>query len=49
MVAGHVTLNPLTPISDQDRISHNYQNNIHQISDENKVNYQFGNNKLIQY
>ena len=42
--------NPLTPISDQDRISpYYYHYNINQISDENKEKYQFGDNKLIQY
>ena len=33
--------NPLTPISDQDRIS---PYNINQIGDENKEKYQFGDN-----
>ena len=33
--------NPLTPISDQDRIS---PYNINQMSDENKEKYQFGDN-----
>ena len=33
-----VTINPLTPASDQDRIS---PYNINQISDENKEKYQF--------
>ena len=37
-------VNPVTPMSDQDRISH-----INQISDENKEKYQFGDNQLIQY
>ena len=35
------SLNPLTPMSDQDRIS---PYNINQISDENKEKYQFGDN-----
>ena len=39
---------PLTPTSDQDRISP-CQYNINQISDENKEKYQFEENKLIQY
>ena len=34
-------INPLTPMSDQDRIS---PYNINQISDENKEKYQFGDN-----
>ena len=42
-VASH---NPLTPMSDQDRIS---PYNINQISDENKEKYQFGDNELIQH
>ena len=36
-----VSVNPLTPMSDQDRIS---PNNINQISDESKEKYKFGDN-----
>ena len=37
--------NPLTPMSDQNRISHyKYQYNIDQISDESEEKYQFGDN-----
>ena len=37
--------NPLTPTSDQDRISpYNIKYNINYISDENKEIYQFGDN-----
>ena len=36
-------LNPLTPMSDQDRISP-YNININQIGDENEEKYEFGNN-----
>ena len=39
------TLNPLAPMSDQDRLSP-YNINT---SDENKESYQFGDNSLIQY
>ena len=39
-------VNPLTPRSDQDRIS---PYNIKQTSDENKEKYQLGDYKLIQY
>ena len=39
-------VNPLTPISDQDRIS---PYNIKQKSDENKEKFQLGDYKLIQY
>ena len=46
------TFNPLTPMSDQDRISPynintisiQYQYNINQINDENEEKYQFGDN-----
>ena len=38
--------NPLTPMSDQDRIS---PYNIKQTSDENEEKYQLGDYKLIQY
>ena len=45
-----IIINPLTPMSDQDRISpHNINTKNNQISDENKEKYQFGDNKLIQY
>ena len=46
-----VLFNPLTPTSDQDRISpyNNYRYNIKQISDENKENYQLGDHELIQH
>ena len=41
-------LNPLAPISDQDRISpYNINNNIEQTSDENKEKYQLEDYKLI--
>ena len=36
-----VSFNPLTPTSDQDRIS---PYNLNQTSDENKEKYQFGDN-----
>ena len=38
------TANPLTPMSDQNRVSPYNTNNINQISDENKEKYQFGDN-----
>ena len=41
-----ISFNPLTPMSDQDRIS---PYNIKQTSDESKDKYQSGDNKLIQY
>ena len=46
----HAGVNPLTPMSNQDRISpYNIRYNINQISSENKEKYQFGDNYLIQY
>ena len=39
-------VNPLTPMSNQDRIS---PYNIKQTSDENKEKYKLGDYKLIQY
>ena len=48
-----INVNPLTPLSDQDRIyPYNniyYQYNIKQTSDEIKEKYQLGDYKLIQY
>ena len=41
-------INPLKPMSDQDRISP-YYINIKQKSDEDKKNYQLGDDQLIQY
>ena len=40
------SVNPLTPMSDQERIS---PYNINQISDENKEKCKFGDNYLIQH
>ena len=40
--------NPLTPVSDQDRISpYNFETTLEQTSIENKENYQLGNYQLI--
>ena len=39
----HVDVNPLTPMSDQDRIFPD-NININQISNENKEKYQYGDN-----
>ena len=39
-----IKINPLTPMSDQDNFSLQYQHNINQKSDENKEKYQFGDN-----
>ena len=45
-----IVLNPLHPISDQDRISlYINQYNIKQTSDENKEKYQVGDYRFIQY
>ena len=47
-----LTVNPLTPMSDQDRTSPyniNININVNQTSDENTEKYQFGDDKLIQY
>ena len=45
-----IVLNPLPPISDQDRISlYINQYNIKQTSDENKEKYQVGDYRFIQY
>ena len=41
-----ITINPLTPMSDQEKIS---PYNIKQTSYENKEKYQLEDNKLIQY
>ena len=45
-----IVLNPLPPISDQDRISlYINQYTIKQTSDENKEKYQVGDYRFIQY
>ena len=44
----HTDVNPLPPMSDQDRISP-YNINTISISDENKEKFQLKNNQLIQY
>ena len=43
------SVNPLTPMSDQENFSLQYQYNINQISDENKEKCKFGDNYLIQH
>ena len=45
-----ITINPLTPMSDQEKdFSLQYPYNIKQTSYENKEKYQLEDNKLIQY
>ena len=44
-----IEVNPLSPMSDRDRISPlQYQYNINQMWDNNKEKYHFRDNKLIQ-